>query len=181
MRPVEHAVLHKIERGGCLCVNDFPSGSRRQRENSSKTAPSKNGWLSGLWHWGQFSGKSVVIPTLPSKWGTSELEVGEQTFGVRRYVELEQSDGSFTRGERRALWWQHSVTALPGFTTWKQSTEDSESDETLRKCLDMANDSRRDKGQWPLCTSRRVDKYTNILASIHINQSALPSRGPQQR
>jgi len=47
------------------------SGSQRRREDSSKTAPSKNGLLQGLWHWGQFTGKSVVIPTPASKWGMS--------------------------------------------------------------------------------------------------------------
>jgi len=39
-----------------------------------------------------------------------------------------------------------NTTALPGFTICKQSAEGSESNETLRKCLDMPNDSRREKG-----------------------------------
>ena len=45
-----------------------------------------------------------------------------------------------------------NTSAFPGFTTWGQSAEVTESDDTLRKCLDMPNDSRRDseRGSHPV-------------------------------
>ena len=47
------------------------SGSRRKRDNFAEKIPSKIGCFQGLWHWGQLTGKSVVMLTLTSKWSMS--------------------------------------------------------------------------------------------------------------
>ena len=44
------------------------SGSRRRRDSFAKKNPSKIGCFQGLWHWDQFTGKSVVTLTPTSKW-----------------------------------------------------------------------------------------------------------------
>jgi len=46
--------------------------SRRRRECASKTAPSKTGYLQGLWHWDQFTRQLAVTPTPTSRWGSPE-------------------------------------------------------------------------------------------------------------
>ena len=45
------------------------SDRHRRKESASKMAPSKTGCLQGLWHWDQFTEKSVVTPTRPLRNG----------------------------------------------------------------------------------------------------------------
>jgi hypothetical protein len=47
------------------------SGSRRKRDSFAEKTPSMIGCFQGLWHWGQFTGKSVVTLTHTSKWSMS--------------------------------------------------------------------------------------------------------------
>ena len=44
------------------------SGSRRRRDSFSKKTPSKIGCFQGLWHWDQFTEKSVLTLIPTSKW-----------------------------------------------------------------------------------------------------------------
>ena len=47
------------------------SGRRRKRDSFAEKTPSMIGCFQGLWHWGQFTGKSVVTLTHTSKWSMS--------------------------------------------------------------------------------------------------------------
>ena len=73
---VQHSQYEEIERQRhwkrlCWKRRQPSSGSRRKRDNFAEKTPSKIGCFQGLWHWGQFTGKSVVTLTLTSKWSMS--------------------------------------------------------------------------------------------------------------
>ena len=64
---VQNAEYGEIERDSGSS-EELSSGSRRRRDSFAKMTPSKIGCFQGLWHWDQFTAKSVVTLTPNSKW-----------------------------------------------------------------------------------------------------------------
>ena len=112
------------------------SGSRRKRDSFAEKTPSRIGCFQGLWHWGQFTGKSVVTLIGDHYWSSFwfsnkqhylssdaytyfkmeyESELKTEIFGVRRFQILDY----IARGHTRTLGEvQHKS---PRVSRWNQS------------------------------------------------------------